>query len=235
MNIRLTILALVVLMIPVGLSAQVRDNSAWAAWFNSYRVSDKLGIHFDAQVRSSDDLESVKNILIRPGLTWFFEENKNATFGYAFIRTRQTLEGIANPNLTEHRIWQQFIYNQKVSRASLTHRFRLEQRFIGQLSDDIFSQRLRYFLRAQVPLKNTGGAAFSGGAFLALQNEVFLHLQNKDRLNGHIFDQNRAYLAVGYRFNPMVDLEAGYLNQASRGKERNVINNVVQFAIYTRF
>lgn len=235
MNIRLSIIALVISIIPMGLSAQVHENSGWAAWFNSYRVSDKLGIHFDGQLRSSDDLESVKNILIRPGITWFFDESKNVTAGYALIRTHQKLEGVADPNLTEHRIWQQFIYNQKVSRASLTHRFRLEQRFIGQLSDDVFSQRLRYFLRAQLPLKNTEGAAFSSGAFLALQNEVFLHLQNKDKLNGHAFDQNRAYLAVGYRFNPAIDLEVGYLNQASKGRDRSVINNFVQLAIYTRF
>jgi len=235
MNLRLTILALVVLMLPVVSHAQLRENSGWAAWFNSYRVSDKVGIHFDGQLRASDDFESLKNVLIRPGVTWFFDDTKNATVGYALIRTYQKLDGISDADLTEHRIWQQFIYNQKVSRASLTHRFRLEQRFIGQLSEDIFSQRLRYFLRAQIPLKNTDSAPFSKGAFVALQNEVFLHLQNKDRLNGYLFDQNRAYAAVGYRFSPSVDLEAGYLNQASKGKQRSVINNVIQLAIYTRF
>jgi len=235
MNLRLTILALVVLMLPAVSLAQMQENSGWAAWFNSYRVSDKVGIHFDGQLRTSDDFESLKNVLIRPGVTWFFDDTKNATAGYALIRTYQKLDGISDADLTEHRIWQQFIYNQKVSRASLTHRFRLEQRFIGQLSEDIFSQRLRYFLRAQVPLKNNDGAPFSKGAFVALQNEVFLHLQNKDKLNGYLFDQNRAYAAVGYRFNPSVDFEAGYLNQASKGKQRSVINNVIQLAIYTRF
>jgi len=235
MNFRLITLALVFLTIPVVSLAQMQENSGWAAWFNSYRVSDKVGIHFDGQLRTSDDFESVKNILIRPGVTWFFDDTKNATAGYALIRTYQKLDGISDADLTEHRIWQQFIYNQKVSRASLTHRFRLEQRFIGQLSEDIFSQRLRYFLRALVPLKNTDGAPFSKGAFVALQNEVFLHLQNKDKLNGYLFDQNRAYAAVGYRLNPSVDLEAGYLNQASKGKHRSIVNNVVQLAVYTRF
>lgn len=235
MNFRLITLALVVFLIPAVSLAQVHENSAWAAWFNSYRVSDKVGIHFDGQLRTSDDLESIKNVLIRPGVTWFFDDTKNATAGYALIRTYQQLDGVSDPNLTEHRIWQQFIYNQKVSRVSLTHRFRLEQRFIGQLSEDVFSQRLRYFLRAQMPLKNTDGAPFSSGAFLALQNEVFLHLQNKDKLNGYLFDQNRAYVALGYRFNPAIDLEAGYLNQASKGKNRSTLNNVVQLAIYTRF
>lgn len=235
MNFRLITLALGFFMVPLISLAQMQENSGWAAWFNSYRLSDKVGIHFDGQLRTSDDFESIKNILIRPGVTWFFDDTKNATAGYALIRTYQKLEGISDADLTEHRIWQQFIYNQKVSRASLTHRFRLEQRFIGQLSEDIFSQRFRYFLRAQIPLKNMDSAPFSRGAFVALQNEVFLHLQNRDELNGYLFDQNRAYVAGGYRFNPSVDLEAGYLNQASKGRHRSLVNNVVQLAIYTRF
>ncbi|PRY54520.1 uncharacterized protein DUF2490 [Arcticibacter pallidicorallinus] len=235
MNFKLITLALTFLMIPLISIAQMQENSGWAAWFNSYRVSDKVGIHFDGQLRTSDDFESIKNVLIRPGVTWFFDDTKNATAGYALIRTYQKLDGISDADLTEHRIWQQFIYHQKVSRASLTHRFRLEQRFIGQLSEDIFSQRLRYFLRAQIPLKNTDNAPFSRGAFVALQNEVFLHLQNRDKLNGYLFDQNRAYVAAGYRFSPAVDLEAGYLNQGSKGRHRSVINNAVQLAVYTRF
>lgn len=235
MNLRLIYLALVILIIPVASIAQVQENSGWAAWFNSHRLSDKVGIHFDAQVRTSDDLESVKNLLIRPGITWFIDDSKNATAGYALIKTFQKLEGISDADLTEHRIWQQFIYNHKVGRVALTHRGRLEQRFIGQLNEDVFSQRLRYFIRALVPLKDTAGSPFSKGAFVALQNEVFVHLQNKDALNGYVFDQNRAYAALGYRFSPVVDLEAGYLNQASKGKARSTVNNVVQLAIYTRF
>jgi hypothetical protein len=73
------------------------------------------------------------------------------------------------------------------------------------------------------------------GIFAALQNEVFLNLQHKDQLNGKVFDQNRAYLALGYRFSKKFDLEAGYLNQAIRGASVNTSNNVIQLALYTRF
>ena len=71
--------------------------------------------------------------------------------------------------------------------------------------------------------------------FVALQNEFFLNLQNKDELNGSTFDQNRAYLAVGYRFSKAFDVEAGYLNQAVKGASVNTMNNAVQLALYTRF
>ena len=80
----------------------------------------------------------------------------------------------------------------KFGQVSLQNRFRLEQRFIERQIDDIFSQRLRYFARLIVPLAKKE-AAFSKGVFAALQNEIFFNIQNKDKLNNSVFDQNRAY------------------------------------------
>lgn len=235
MKLKLTVLVALLFALPCLSFAQAQETSGWAAWFNTYRISDKVGIHFDGQVRSSDEFEFVKNVLIRPGVTWFIDDSKNVTAGYALIKTFNRPEAAPDYDLTEHRIWEQFIYTHKVRQINLSHRLRLEQRFIGQLNEDVFSQRLRYFARAIVPLQKPDGTPFSKGAFLALQNEVFLNLQNKDELNGSLFDQNRAYAAVGYRFSPALDLEAGYLNQAIKGKSRSVLNNVVQLAVYTRF
>ena len=110
----------------------------------------------------------------------------------------------------------------------------MEQRFIERRAADVFSQRLRYFFRTMVPLSKQD-STFKKGAFLALQNELFLNLQNKNELNNHVFDQNRAYIAVGYRLSPKIDIEAGYLNQAIKGASTNTINNVLQLALYTRF
>ena len=77
--------------------------------------------------------------------------------------------------------------------------------------------------------------AFTKGMFAALQNETFFNLQNKDQLNGSFFDQNRVYIAAGYRFSKKVDIEAGYLKQSVNGRTNNTNNNVGQLAIYTRF
>ncbi len=85
-----------------------------------------------------------------------------------------------------------------------------------------------------MPLKKDR-ASFSKGVFAALQNEVFFNLQNKSKLNDKFFDQNRAYLALGYRVNPRLDLEAGYLNQYVDGLSSNTVNHAGQLALYTRF
>lgn len=218
----------------------VNQNTGWFMFVNSIKFNDKWGMHFDLQLRTEDNWDGVRNLLVRPGITYYVNKNANATLGYLFTQTylpNNILVG-APPlknTLTEHRIWQQYIYNHKPwASATLSHRFRLEQRFIERQNDELFSQRFRYFFRLIQPLQHQDGA-FTEGLFVALQNETFLNIQNKEKLNNSFFDQNRAYLAIGYRFSKKFDLEAGYLNQAIHGANNNTINNVAQLAVYTRF
>ena len=211
-----------------------QENSGWLAWFNSYKFSKHFGFHFDGQVRSADDWNYVKNLLLRPGLTYHFNAKNNVTVGYAFVESYNMLPEPSKNSLTENRIWEQYIYNAKLGRASLQNRFRLEQRFIEQQAADVFAQRFRYFIRTIIPLAKQK-VAFNNGLFAAVQNELFLNIQNKDKINNSVFDQNRAYGAIGYRFNPKVDLEAGYMNQYTNGSTGNVSNNIIQLALYTRF
>jgi hypothetical protein len=211
------------------------QHSGWLAWFNTMKLSPKVGLSFDGQLRSADRLSSVKNVLIRPGFTYFFDNTKNATLGYAFILTNQDPVLFTNDHLIEHRIWQQFIYNAQLGKIPLVNRFRLEQRFIELNSSNVFSQRFRYFIRSVIPVQKQNAKPFSKGMFIALQNEIFLNIQNKEQLNNKFFDQNRAYLASGYRVNSTLDLEAGYLNQYLKGKTNTTSNHVIQLALYTRF
>ena len=224
-------LLIIVCFLFAQVSAQtVHENTGWLASFNSYRLSTSWGLHFDAQVRSGNDWENVRNLLLRPGVTYFFNKKSNATLGYAYV---ETFNVAPKSTLTEHRIWEQYIYNAKIGRASLQNRLRLEQRFIERQTEDVFSQRLRYFVRSIIPLVKQK-EAFSKGFFVAVQDEVFFNIQNKKKINNSVFDQNRLYAAVGYRLSPKVDIETGFMNQYINGITTDVSNNIIQFAFYTR-
>ena len=226
---------ILILILSSRLSAQTtQENSGWFAWFNTYRLSHRWGLYFDGQVRSADNWSYVRNLLLRPGVTYFFDSKNNITVGYAYIGSYNRLPEPSKNSLSEHRIWEQYIYLTKIGRVSLQNRFRLEQRFIERQTENLFSQRLRYFVRAIIPLQKQNGP-FSEGLFAALQNEIFLNVQNKDDINGSVFDQNRIYGAVGFRFNPKLDLEVGYMNQYTNGSSNDVSNNIIQMALYTRF
>jgi hypothetical protein len=215
-------------------SQTVNENSGWVAWFNTYKFSNHFGLQFDAQLRSAHDWEYVRHVLIRPGLTYHFNKKNNVTLGYAYVASYNDLPEPAKNSLTENRVWQQYINISKFGNVSLQNRFRLEQRFIEKQTEDIFAQRLRYFVRAIISFAQHE-EAFTKGVFAAVQNEVFLNVQNKSNINNSLFDQNRAYGAVGYRFNHRLDLEAGYMNQYIKGLDINISNNILQMALYTRF
>ena len=217
-----------------GFSQTAKQSSGWLMFLNSTRLNDKWGLHLDVQLRTEDQWDGVRNFLFRPGATYYINKNSNATVGYLLTNTYLKNDGAADNTLTEHRIWEQYIFTHKIKQVYAQHRFRLEQRFMETAADDVFSQRFRYFFRFVLPLLDTK-ETFTKGPFAALQNELFFNIQNKDKLNGKLFDQNRAYGAIGYRFSKSFDLEAGYLNQFVNGRASNTMNNVVQIAFYTRF
>jgi len=218
-----------------GVAQTIHQNSGWLFLLNNTKLSNKWGTHLDVQFRSADSWEHIRNVMFRPGLTYFINKKQDVTLGYLLNETHHSSNTVNNKKLTEHRIWEQYILKHKISTINVSHRVRVEQRFIERHGkDDLFSQRFRYFFRMILPLEK-GVKDFEKGMFAALQNEFFLNLQNKDELNKHVFDQNRAYAAAGYRFSKKVDVEAGYLNQAIKGAANSTINNVIQLAVYTRF
>ncbi len=222
-------------------SAQVQQ-SGWLASFNTFGINDKFSLHFDAQLRSTDNIKQVQTLLLRPGVNYHINKSWVATAGYAYIPNRRTISNNSEL-LSEHRAWQQLVYNHKISRVASAHRLRFEQRFLpdvafdfGDISKQGHNQayRLRYFMRHVVPLKKSD--AFTKGLFFALQDEVFINTGNKSHVNGRAFDQNRLYLALGYRLpHSKIDLEGGYMNQYVQGRGRAFTNNhITQLAVYKR-
>jgi len=212
----------------------VQENTGWFAWFNSYKLSKHWSFYFDGQIRSADNWNNIRNIIFRPGITYVINAKNSVTAGYAFVPTYTRLAAPSKSTLIENRIWEQYIYSTKFGQVSLQNRFRLEQRFIERQTENVFGQRLRYFVRTIIPLKKQTNT-FDKGLFVAIQNEIFFNVQNKEKFNNSFFDQNRAYGALGYRIAPKIDVESGYMNQYIKGTTTNTSNNIIQLAVYTRF
>ena len=232
-------LILIIAMTATTLQAQVQ-NSGWVASFNTLKINDKFSMHFDAQVRSTDELQDFQTVLLRPGINYHLGRNLSLTAGYAYIPNRRFVGG-ASGLLAEHRIWTQTLYSHKLKRASVNHRLRFEQRFIpnavargNKVESDGFrdARRIRYFVRNVLPLAKD--RSFNKGFFLALQNEVFANVGDKSAVNGRFFDQNRLYGAVGYRLPNKIDVDIGYMNQYVKNRNSFVNNHIIQLAFYRR-
>lgn len=215
--------------------------SGWIAAFSTIKTGEKTSLHTDVQLRSTDEWKKAQTFLFRPGINFHLNKKITLSVGYAFISNRRIISNVSG-YATEHRIWQQLLINHKLKNIFISHRFRTEQRFIEKsivvnnlLESDgsVTAHRFRYFIRNVLPLKKE--ASFSKGFFAALQNEVFVNIGNNDNVNGEFFDQNRLYIATGYRLNSKTDLEIGYMNQYVNGAgSQKTRNHILQLAGYLR-
>ncbi|RYF95818.1 MAG: DUF2490 domain-containing protein, partial [Chitinophagaceae bacterium] len=215
MKMCLTLVCVILSSSFIRLAAQTQF-TGWLASFNTFKTGVKTSVHADVQWRSSDEFKHTQTLLLRSGLNFHLNKKVILTAGYAFIHNRRTI-GSVSGYAPEHRVWEQLLYNHKIKQLFVAHRFRLEQRFIStskvannELDNDgsVFANRFRYFIRNVLPLKSKE-QSFSKGFFAAVQDEVFVNIGNTSNVNGKFFDQNRLYLAIGYRLKPSFDLETG--------------------------
>lgn len=208
------------------------QHTSWLFWSHQQKLSDKLNLLSDIQLRSSDNMHYLSALLIRPGIEYQISKNQGVAVGYLYLGNRSREDGmrIYEP---ENRIWEQYQVEHDLATIEVTHRFRFEQRFLNEQDEKIFSQRLRYYIRGQIPLKRD--TAFNKGLYAALQDEIFLNVQNKDQVSGSFFDQNRFYTGTGFRFSKSFELEAGYLFQFVKELDDDTRNNIVQLSINSEF
>lgn len=141
---------------------------------------------------------------MRPGVGWRASPRLDLWAGYAHVTLRRP-----GPDGVEHRAWQQATYPiAEIAGGRLTGRTRLEQRF--REGGDDTGWRLRQFVRWSRPV---AGPDIS----LVLSNETFIALNETDWGQGDGFDQNRAFVGLGWQVTRKVRLEGGYMSQRIEG------------------
>ena len=201
----------------------------WYNYFGTFKVSQKFGIHTEYQFRRTETITEWQQSLLRVGVNYQLNPRIQLRLGYAWIETfpygEIPINGMGK-DFTEHRLFQMATITDKVSIVDLSHRFMLEQRWVGRYSnanltteDEFpFLNRLRYMFRMQIPLK--GKEIKDKTAYLSIYDEVFIGFGKN--VNENIFDQNRVGILLGYKFSPSIRIEGGYLNQILQlGREVN--------------
>lgn len=202
-------------------------------------ISEKIGWHSEIQWRRNDLLAKSQQLLLRTGVDVYSTKNYRMTFGYAFIQTYPYGDFAVASAFPEHRIWEQLLTSQTLGKLKLSHRYRLEQRMLGNAANGKFSNgryenRMRYMAKATINI--TQGQK---PVYLAVYDEIFLNFGRQVAYN--IFDQNRLYGAIGFTLSQELKLEAGYLYQlvqlrsldvSGTAKNRIENNHTLQVALF---
>jgi len=196
------------------------NNIGWYAYNGTFKLNKKWGIHTEYQWRRDNVIKDRQQSLLRTGINYQVNKKLSLRMGYAWIETFNYGDIPINSfgkKFTEHRAFQMATVNDKLGIVELSHRFMLEQRWIGRYSnasltkedDYFFINRLRYMARVQIPLK--GKTIADKTPYAAIYDEIFLGFGKN--VNENVFDQNRIGLLLGYRFSSTVRIEGGFLSQ----------------------
>ncbi|TRX33213.1 DUF2490 domain-containing protein [Flavobacterium sp. ZT3R18] len=213
------------------------NNIGWLAFIATVKISPKIALHTEYQLRRVDALESPQQNLLRAGVNYTLRKDVNLNAGYAFAET-EPYGDYPNANaFSEHRIYEQIVLKNPIGKVDVSHRFTLEQRFIekflvqngGTVTDWVFQNRMRYRLRTEIPVfkNSTDNHSWS----IILMDEIFVGFGKNVGVN--VFDQNRFAALVGYKVNKNVKIEAGYLSQILQ--QAKMVNNKSVFQYNSGF
>jgi opacity protein-like surface antigen len=222
------------------------NNIGWYSYVGTFKVAEKFGIHAEYVWRRDKIITDWQQSLLRVGVNYNLNPRVLFRLGYAWVETypygEYPINGLGR-DFNEHRIFEMVQLSHKEGVIDFSHRFMLEQRFVGRYSsanqtteDEFpFLNRLRYMVRLQIPLN--AKEMKDKTAYIALYDEIFVGFGKN--VNANIFDQNRIGILLGYRFNKNIRIEGGYLNQTLQlGRQingQNVFQNNNGLILNTNF
>jgi hypothetical protein len=222
----------------------IRQNTAntnvWFAYMGSHKIADKWSLHLEFQYRTSEGLSKTLQFLPRVGLNYHISPQAFVSAGYAFIQTYPYGAFGTKIDFPENRIWQQLQLKNQVGSFEWISRFRLEQRYVQSpvtvvgtsgtnniLGDAIFTNRFRLLNRFSIPFK--GKSIVNHSFYATIFDELMISFGEKVKTN--IFDQNRIFVGIGYKFPQLGRLEVGFLEQTIIRSDGIKVENNHTFSI----
>ncbi|MBH0192768.1 MAG: DUF2490 domain-containing protein [Nitrospira sp.] len=177
----------------------------------------------EVQPRSREEGEEMDQLLIRPGVGYAVTEHSSLWVGYAHVINFP----VAGDNIHEDRFWQQYMWKGQSPIGEFTSRSRFEQRW--QTNGNETGGRFRQMFKLSWPLP------FYQPVSLVGWDEVFVNLNDTNWGARQGFDQNRGFAGIGYRVQPPVLFEFGYMNQYINRATIDSMNHILSLNLFLDF
>ncbi|QKZ14219.1 DUF2490 domain-containing protein [Spirosoma sp. KUDC1026] len=190
----------------------------WFTYNGDHKLGKRWELHTEYQWRRTDFLHSMQQSLARVGTNYQLNDRVSVGGGYTNLTTYPYGDYPEDDVMTfEHRSYEDLNISDQLGLVSLSHRFRLEQRWLSVGADanprDIvdweFQNRIRYQISGKIPLQ---GQRIDNGEFYAnFFAELFIGFGQN--VGNDIFNQNRLSAGPGYQIRDNLKLELNYINQ----------------------
>jgi long-subunit fatty acid transport protein len=232
-NIKRVIGVLIILLVILGdvVIAQTKKSETreqtWFGYFNQTRFTKRSGIWVDLHLRLTSNFVEQANLnILRFGYVYYLSDQVRVTAGYAYVTQYGLADG--EPDVPEHRPWQQIQWMEKKNGFNMMQWFRIDERFRTKVIDDkltdsyTFNWRFRYNIALTFPLK--GKVIQAKTPFFFFNDE--LHINAGKNIIYNYFDQNRLFVGLGYQFTSHLNAQLGYMYVFQQLPEGNKYANI---------
>jgi hypothetical protein len=190
----------------------------WFTLASNIKVHNKVSILAEGQFRYAQSFDPMQ-FQLRTGVEYTINKHFSVLQGYVYswnpLYGKQPASYVNN----EHRIFEQITYKHSVGRWNISHRGRLEQRFVqvhqnynGEIVSegyDLYLNRARYRLAVNVPLNHAKMEPKT--VYASLYDEIFFEWGKN--VVYHKPDQNRVFAGLGYQVNKQFSFQGGFFYQ----------------------
>ena len=201
------------------------QSSTWLSYFGDQPFTNTLALHLEGSYRHTFPFDRPEQYMLRGGLTVEHGHGLSSLFAYTYLVSDPfeggTLSPPASGSQPEHRILEQLQFEHRLTRfaekhgekhVTLTHRFRLEQRWLGTATEGVgvtdwkFAERARYRFTAKILFKTASSPIAPN--YLSVFNEVYTSFGPHSGKSP--FYANVDYGAFGWNLGRMFAFELGY-------------------------
>jgi hypothetical protein len=198
----------------VVLAQTTTSNSFWFGYYPSLKLTNRLKLNGDFQLRTRKKLNEINTQLNRIGLCYSLKNKTEITLGGAYFNTFK----LNKLQVTELRLWQEFSLKSKFKHFKINYRLRTEQRWFKPIEQDMYSNSsLAIRIRNKLEIVYRPNENSKIEYFIA--NEIMFH---RAKTNYNLFDQNRASLGAYLKITNNLTLSPQFifLNQLQNNNKQ---------------
>ncbi|WP_068944678.1 DUF2490 domain-containing protein [Chryseobacterium timonianum] len=212
MKVKLSLITFFLLGVSQFVMAQSRDSyNMWFQYLMSAKLTDKSTLTALSQYRSFDLAYDTRLFLVSAYVDYEVAPEVRPAVGAMFLILDSYKSDNSKKERYEKRPFQQVSLGGNIGRTSISHRFRVEERFISNPNE--FIVRLRYLISLRIPFNKAGEKERLYGI---LKNEIRMNASKEET-----FDSNRLTAGIGIKTGKNSAIEVAFINQLETGSTSN--------------
>jgi hypothetical protein len=180
----------------IAQTSSLESVSSWYRITGNHQINEQFSLSSGAELWYYEPNSNFHNLMLSAGVKYM--PHKQHIFGIAYMHATidTNFKEEDNPNVTEHRLLEQYTFRHTIGRLKIAHRNRIEHRFFYNERKST-NHRYRYQISGTYPIHKT--------ISIIAAEEVLVGLK------GSKLVENRFFAGFGLRISSHYSLKLGYI------------------------